>query len=480
MVRRAQSASVVVWWLGAWWLAGCGADPVSLSVDVISDWEPGIDFVAVETEVSKRPFEGADSGEIRQATLRVTGTESFLEGVRVADLDDVGTGRTFARISLRDAAGRAIASRVLDVVLDRSFAATVLLTRSCRDVECPAPAGAPELSECQGGECVDPRCSPSTPEYCPPPRCDGDADCADELPTCGGERVCRRAYCLCRESMLPPDAGFDGGRDGGFDGGPACPTLDCANPACDGMPCDDGDACSTGEVCGSGACSGGTNVACDDGNACTDDACDPATGCVFTNNAAPCDDGNACTTGDACSGGACAGGGSVSCNDGNACTNDSCNPASGCVFANNTASCNDGNPCTSGDRCSGGSCRGGGNAANGTSCGGAGVVCCGGSCVNTNGNASHCGGCGVNCGAIGRTCAATGTGGYSCRGCTTNAECQSILNGSATCYDLPNPPTFCQCQCPSDGVCSGAGCGAGMFCHDCPGHNFCSPTGGGC
>jgi hypothetical protein len=415
-------------------MAACGGEPVSLSVDVISDWEPGIDFVSVETETSKRPFEGAAPGEVRQETMRVTGTEPFLEGVRVADLGNVGVGRTFVRISLRDAAGRAIASRVLDVVLERSFAATILLTRSCRDVECPAPAGAPELSECQGGSCVDPRCSPATPEHCPPPRCDTDVECESELAWCGGERVCRRGYCLCRESMLPRDGGFDAGHDGGFDGGldggPTCATLDCANPACVGSPCDDGSACTMGEACAGGACTGGSTVVC------------PA--------------------------------------DGNACTDDTCDPASGCVYPNNTAACNDGNPCTSGDACSGGACRGGGTAPNGTSCGGAGTVCCGGACVNTNGDANHCGGCGVDCAAIGRTCAATGTGGYSCRGCTTNAECQSILNGSATCYDVAAPPTFCQCQCAADGVCANAGCGTGMFCHDCPGHNFCSTTGGGC
>ena len=40
------------------------------------------------------------------------------------------------------------------------------------------------------------------------------------------------------------------------------------------------------------------------------------------------------------------------------CTTDSCNPATGCVYANNTASCSDGNACTTGDTCSGGMCTG--------------------------------------------------------------------------------------------------------------------------
>jgi len=114
----------------------------------------------------------------------------------------------------------------------------------------------------------------------------------------------------------------------------------------------------------------------------------------------------------------------------------------------------------------------------GTGCGG-GNVCCSGSCVSIRTN-SRCGGCGVSCSAIGRSCASTGTGGYSCSGCTTNAECRSILNGSATCFDVGSPPAYCQCQCPSNGVCADGGCGAGFFCHDCPGTNFCSASGGGC
>ena len=48
----------------------------------------------------------------------------------------------------------------------------------------------------------------------------------------------------------------------------------------------------------------------------------------------------------------------IVCNDNNPCTNDSCDPASGCVFSNNTATCDDNNPCTVGDTCGGGACTG--------------------------------------------------------------------------------------------------------------------------
>ncbi len=137
----------------------------------------------------------------------------------------------------------------------------------------------------------------------------------------------------------------------------------CTAGVCQNTPnaasCDDGDACTTNDTCSGGVCAGGTPLSCDDGNVCTTDSCNPATGCVHTSNAGPCDDGNACTTSDTCSGGSCVGGPALVCGDGNACTDDTCNPASGCIYTNNTAPCDDGNACTTGDACAGGICVGG-------------------------------------------------------------------------------------------------------------------------
>ncbi len=85
-----------------------------------------------------------------------------------------------------------------------------------------------------------------------------------------------------------------------------------------------------------------TDADCNDNNVCTTDTCDPATGCVF----APinCNDNNACTA-DSCdpATGACMHT-PVVCNDHSACTVDSCNPATGCVFT--PINCDDNNACT--------------------------------------------------------------------------------------------------------------------------------------
>ncbi|TMB54978.1 MAG: DNRLRE domain-containing protein [Deltaproteobacteria bacterium] len=105
----------------------------------------------------------------------------------------------------------------------------------------------------------------------------------------------------------------------------------CVGGAPNTAPCNDGNACTTADTCAGGVCVGGPAPNCNDGNVCTTDTCDPATGCVNTNNTSTCDDGNACTTADTCSGGQCIGGPPLNCNDGTVCTTDSCNPATGCV-----------------------------------------------------------------------------------------------------------------------------------------------------
>jgi cysteine-rich repeat protein len=158
--------------------------------------------------------------------------------------------------------------------------------------------------------------------------------------------------------------------DGTLDTGEDCDdgnTLggDCCSATCSfeaaGSACEDGDACTDPDTCDAlGTCQGGAPLVCDDVNLCTDDSCSPASGCVFSPNTDPCDDGDACTTGDSCSAGVCSPGAPLVCDDTNLCTDDSCNPASGCVFAPNTDPCDDGDACTTPDICSAGVCAPGG------------------------------------------------------------------------------------------------------------------------
>ena len=104
--------------------------------------------------------------------------------------------------------------------------------------------------------------------------------------------------------------------------------IGCVND----LDCDDGIFCNGAETCDASLdCQAGTPPGHTDGFACTDDTCDPATGCVFPNNTATCDDVNACTVSDTCSGGSCQPGSALDCDDFDPLTAESCDALTGCV-----------------------------------------------------------------------------------------------------------------------------------------------------
>jgi len=131
----------------------------------------------------------------------------------------------------------------------------------------------------------------------------------------------------------------------------------CVNAPVDG-DCDDGDECSTSDVCDAGVCAPGPALECDDNNVCTTDLCNPFVGCVSTPNEGACSDGNECTAGDHCTLGVCQFTGQTQCDDSNDCTTELCDPATGCVVTNNTKPCDDSNSCTTSDTCKDGACKG--------------------------------------------------------------------------------------------------------------------------
>jgi cysteine-rich repeat protein len=135
----------------------------------------------------------------------------------------------------------------------------------------------------------------------------------------------------------------------------------CCSEACSfklsGASCDDGQICTDGDSCdGANTCNSGGPLDCSDGNVCTDEVCDPDSGCEYTNNTAGCDDENACTVDDTCAEGSCISGSPRDCNDDNVCTDEVCEPATGCEYTNNTDPCTDGSVCTLDDTCADGGC----------------------------------------------------------------------------------------------------------------------------
>jgi hypothetical protein len=108
----------------------------------------------------------------------------------------------------------------------------------------------------------------------------------------------------------------------------------CSNPTvANGTACNDGNVCTQTDICQTGVCVGSNPVVCAAIDQChTAGVCDAVTGC--SDPAKPdgtaCNDGNACTGTDTCQTGVC-GGIAVACDDNNDCTSDSCDPAAGCV-----------------------------------------------------------------------------------------------------------------------------------------------------
>ena len=135
-------------------------------------------------------------------------------------------------------------------------------------------------------------------------------------------------------------------------------TIGCLHAPNSTEKCDDANLCTIKDTCVNGVCVGGPAPNCNDANPCTTDSCDKATGCVNAPNTASCDDGNACTKGDTCKSGVCTAGAPIVCNDSNVCTDDSCDPATGCIYTPNTASCDGGSVCWLAYGCQNGSCVG--------------------------------------------------------------------------------------------------------------------------
>jgi len=209
--------------------------------------------------------------------------------------------------------------------------------------------------ECQGAalDCDDD--NPCTRDGCDPAtgQCQNLAD--DEAACSDGDGCTTGDHCEGGHCVSTGGSSCDDGNPC-TDDGCIAGTGECTHEP-NTAPCSDSNACTQGEVCAAGACQPGTPVTCDDQNPCTTDSCNPATGCVFAPNADACDDGDACTVNDACTGGICAGA-PRSCDDGNPCTTNGCDPATGCTSVHNTAACDDGDACTAPDRCADGACQG--------------------------------------------------------------------------------------------------------------------------
>ena len=317
------------------WVGACGGEGARLSVDLRTDYAPGLEFERVEVDIG---------GEWDTA-IAMEG-EDYLRGVRVADLR-LPKGLQEGTVRLFTPSGVLLSSRRVRVMIEGRFGTTVTIDRNCEDVTCPM--GDVRATSCLGGRCVNPLCRTGEEETCPDPICNADEDCPS---TECAEGRCEGGVCLlepnparcdegfycagteCRVRPRAEDAGVDGG---GFDGGSELCGMPCEVTD---LPCALGEfACRDGEVAceavgprptthvcrpSAGACDpeercDGTSLDCPANVLSTSvcrpsrGACDPAERCTGSSATCPADrladDGtvcraaaSACDVAEACSG----------------------------------------------------------------------------------------------------------------------------------------------------------------------------------
>lgn len=209
-------------------LGGCDGGGVALYVDLRTDIVPGAELAVVETRVE-------DTGATREsAALR---GDDFLAGRRIAEIEGLPPSRE-RRVIVRllDANRQEIARRAVQVDHRQDRILTVLVTRSCRDVDCP------EGESCFAGQCQPEACATDRTECtgqcssamdCPPSSCSlvtcetGACFYAPQPGACGPGTYCDAERGCVVDPGAPPDAGMDAGpiADAGVDAGPPAPAF---------------------------------------------------------------------------------------------------------------------------------------------------------------------------------------------------------------------------------------------------------------
>lgn len=419
-------------------LPACSAGNTrALSVDLRTDYVPGLEFVAVRVDaLVDRPDGGSTTAATQDhAALE---TDAFVTGLRVADLS-LPIGDYHVRARLLAASGAVVAERVSQVHFAGNLAITLVVTRSCRTVVCAAGQA------CSGGVCVDPMCLAGgcTPQCTSDTSCRPVATCATgrcvsgtcfssvTAGACASTEWCNPDVgCVRRDAPVPdagplPDSGMPVDAGSGMC---ACGSHNCG---------DDGCGHSCGSCSGTQSCSGGT---------CTDNPPDcSGLSCGASHNGVGGPDAcGTCGSTQMCSGGTCV-------DMPPDCSGLSCGPSH-----NGTGGPDACGTCGTGFTCSGGACQ----------CGGDGAGCVPGSCCGSfaclgSGGSTCCPSVGQPCGSgccPGRLC----VGGTCCvvlgDGCSSDGQCCNYpahqCVSSRCCVVLGN-------GCSSGGQCCSGTCTSG-------------------
>ncbi|MCB9612687.1 MAG: integrin [Sandaracinus sp.] len=211
-----------------------------------TNFVPGLEFDRVEVR-----FE-----DDTRFDVAADASTAWFDGVRVLRREGVPARSRFSvRLLLDD---EVVIERRVQARVRRSAIVTVLLTRDCAGVVCPAAGDSPAAIACLGGVCVVEGCVTGAEPECPAPRCVEDLECSTAVgcadPACFGgacseapsARCGTAAVCDLRSGSCVPTRTSDGGLP---DGGGPCALCDvnarCVSERCecdpgfvgDGMTC---------------------------------------------------------------------------------------------------------------------------------------------------------------------------------------------------------------------------------------------------
>lgn len=243
---------------------GCGPERPLLLVQVRSDARPGVEVDRLEVAVLRAGELGQPvASPVALRELDLAEGDDLFGGLRALEAELDAPGDYLARARLLSGS-TIVGQRRAVVQVTESVAVTLVITSACAGVECDADAEGRPLT-CREGACVDARCAPEAPVFCPPAACDGDGDCGDgpgclrgrcldgecgsvpEDDACTMGRCDRALGCLDVADAGVPDAG---GVDAGvvFEPGDGCtaPFVLDAPQTVSGDTCDFTDAA---EVC---------------------------------------------------------------------------------------------------------------------------------------------------------------------------------------------------------------------------------------
>lgn len=191
--------SIIAW---MWLFAACSSTQLGLDlfVDLKTDLVPNQEFHAIRLRIATD--RDAANGTI-QIHIDANQALDYVQGVRIGEFRQLMGNEVTVDVSLLDDDGSVVVERPTRLVLNRSRAMTVVISRDCRGVQCPLADADPNLSACFGGRCVDPRCHPEEIQYCEAEalECNGDAQCITT-------HACISPRCVERVCFFEPDDGL--------------------------------------------------------------------------------------------------------------------------------------------------------------------------------------------------------------------------------------------------------------------------------